>query len=420
MSDKKSVLFVTYGGGHVNMVLPVYKYIYENFKDIQTYCLALTTAKSVIEKAGLPSLSFKDFLFEEDTDALQYGKALADKYHMSNQIMSYDESVAYLGLSYADLVIQHGKKHAKILFDTKGRHAFYPITFMGRVLKKINPNMVVTTNSPRAEKAAIDVAKKMCIPTLSMVDLFGIGHFVNLEADIITSISQITFDNMEKEGFIKEGKQSIVTGNPSFDKAQSFQITNKDEWKKKFLPNIQKPVILWIDQPAYWNNEIKNIHVRSDNELVKDMDKLYAISEKLNATLLVRPHPSQDISIHKKWLSNNKNAYLCNQLDLHSLISISELIASHNSTVIIEAVFMKKKVLQLKFYSGQNDIPLFDWGMTWQAESYDEVYDNAKEAFFDDLKWNKKLLNINKWLPKKPAVPKIAKLILKNLKKKKL
>ena len=87
---------------------------------------------------------------------------------------------------------------------------------------------------------------------------------------------------------------------------------------------------------------------------------------------------------------------------------------------MIEAVFMKKKVLQLKFYSGQNDIPLFDWGMTWQAESYDEVYDNAKEAFFDDLKWNKKLLNINKWLPKRPAAPKIAKIILNNLEKRKI
>ena len=104
-------------------------------------------------------------------------------------------------------------------------------------------------------------------------------------------------------------------------------MRDSDKWKKKFFPNINKPIILWIDQPAYWDNDIKDLHVRSDDELIKDMDNLYLTSEKLDAALFIKPHPSQNTNIHKKWLLNKKNALLCEDLDLHSLLFISELIA---------------------------------------------------------------------------------------------
>ena len=56
------ILFVTYGGGHVNMVIPVVK---EVEKEGFTFTvLGLTTAGKSLEDAGLRYKTFKDYVIK--------------------------------------------------------------------------------------------------------------------------------------------------------------------------------------------------------------------------------------------------------------------------------------------------------------------------------------------------------------------
>ena len=57
----KTVLFVTYGGGHVNMILPVYQFLSKD-PEYNLIIFALTTAGAKLREHGIPYLSYKDFI----------------------------------------------------------------------------------------------------------------------------------------------------------------------------------------------------------------------------------------------------------------------------------------------------------------------------------------------------------------------
>ena len=53
----------------------------------------------------------------EDTKAIAWGKQLSAEYHRPESGIDEEESVAYLGLSYWDLVQRHGEAQAANLFQ---------------------------------------------------------------------------------------------------------------------------------------------------------------------------------------------------------------------------------------------------------------------------------------------------------------
>ena len=73
-----------------------------------------------------------------------------------------------------DLIDQFGKEKAKEIWLNHGRQGFYPINFFKKILRNIKPDLVISTNSPRSEKAALRASKYLNIPSLCLVDLFGV------------------------------------------------------------------------------------------------------------------------------------------------------------------------------------------------------------------------------------------------------
>lgn len=100
----KKVLFVCYGSGHVRMVVPVARELVSRGL-AQVQVLGLTTAAPVVREAGLPLLQFKDFVGPGDAPALAAGRELAAA---MGDVADPEETAAYLGLSYAELVAEQG------------------------------------------------------------------------------------------------------------------------------------------------------------------------------------------------------------------------------------------------------------------------------------------------------------------------
>ena len=214
----KKILFVSYGGGHVNLLLPVYRQLV-NDKNHLCEFLALTSAGNVLEENGFPHLGFKDLIESGDEQVLAYGRDLVGKTNDSMRV-PYDESVAYMGLSFWDLVQRHGEEEAhRIYREEGGRQAFYPVTPLRRYLEKVRPDLVVATNSPRAERAVIDAATQLGIPAVCVVDLFAFREIQWIGqpgfARKVCVLSEFVRGRMINAG--RSHDEVIVTGNPAFD-----------------------------------------------------------------------------------------------------------------------------------------------------------------------------------------------------------
>jgi hypothetical protein len=180
--------------------------------------LALTTAYAAALRAGEWPLGYRDFPGVPDAaSAAQYGQRLLEGQHHPE--VAREESVAYLGHGFLEWVATSGEAAAWQRWHAQGRRGFLPVRFFRYVLQQMQPDVLVTTNSPRSEQAAIEAAVALGIPCLSMVDLFALSGDAMLartvHADRITVLAEGTRDNLVRAG-VPAGR-IVVTGNPAFD-----------------------------------------------------------------------------------------------------------------------------------------------------------------------------------------------------------
>ena len=92
MQKTKNILFVCYGGGHVNMIIPVYELI-KNDPRFNITILALTAAQPKLSKLGIPHITFRNLLTEGDANALEIGRKLLPSLEQSG-LVAEKESIA--------------------------------------------------------------------------------------------------------------------------------------------------------------------------------------------------------------------------------------------------------------------------------------------------------------------------------------
>ena len=132
---KTKVLLVAYGGGHAPMLVPVYRLLAASDYFEPTF-LGLTTAVAVLERASIPHIRFLDLVEPGDDAALAWGRKLAERLPAGQMKVDPDETIAYLGLSYSDLVGQLGEAGAAEAFQARGRQALLPLATMERLFRR--------------------------------------------------------------------------------------------------------------------------------------------------------------------------------------------------------------------------------------------------------------------------------------------
>ena len=217
----KTVLFVAYGGGHVKALLPVAQRML-TLGLARPVFLALTTAAPLARAVpGLEVLGFQDILALYPTEVqqrtVQHGERLARG--LSVAAADPAETIAYLGLSYADLEDQLGLDAAAHTYAQYGRQCFLPLGPLTCLLQSLQPTLVIATNSPRAERAALQAARNLAIPTLCLVDLLAILERPLL-AQAAYADSLCVLNAGVRDSLIAAGRSAATihaTGNPAFD-----------------------------------------------------------------------------------------------------------------------------------------------------------------------------------------------------------
>lgn len=360
-------LFVCYGGGHAKMVIPLVHELSRR-PGWDATVLGLTLAGPQMRAQGISAFGYRDLVGSGDDEALAVGRRLLGHSHDPNSGISVEESIAYLGLSYADLVARIGREAAEGRFAKHGRHAFVPLGPLGRALDKWSPDVVVTTNSPKSERAALIVAMERGIPTVAMEDTLGLRQKFFPEfvppflADRLCVSSTIAADNLV-ESWGAPRDHIRLTGNPAFDRLGSVAERRHARAEKS-----EARLVVFVGQ-AYTRPEAVRRLARS---VLRDQ----------RIRLVIRRHPNYRRGSAAELTDGlSDRAVLGDDLDLDDLLVQADCFVGVSSTSILEAVIVGIPVVQLgpatditdEHLEYAGDLPLYRSGATLLAATTDEV-----------------------------------------------
>lgn len=218
----KRVLFAAYGGGHVRSLLPVALRL-RGRNDVCLEFLPLTTARLAVEQAGLPSLAYPDLLTCLDqtrANNLLERAGLTTPMEGLHSAISIEETLAYHAVGLHDLALLYGDEQALALFAQQGRAAFCPVHTFRSWLQYTQPDLVVTSSSPRSELALQRSARQLGIPGLVVSDLYLQRESAYMcdgsYATQITVINDYVAASLRARG-LSDDVIIHVTGNPAFD-----------------------------------------------------------------------------------------------------------------------------------------------------------------------------------------------------------
>ncbi|MGJ0288445.1 hypothetical protein [Aliarcobacter cryaerophilus] len=348
------VLFVSYGGGHINIINEVIKEIIK-YKNIDFKVLALTTAYdksvSLFSNKYIKKISDYKDLFKKDIEEINYygSLILEDNYNASSGI-SKEDTLIYLGLSMFELVQTHGEQKAFDLYNKKKRQAFLPVNIMKKILEYEDISLVVTTTSPRFEEASLTAANELGIETIQILDLFG-ELYPLPRANHIICMNNYISESLKKQGLIKNKYYHF--GQPAIEKTvKNILSVDKVIIKNKLELNSNKTLLYATQKPNIYNEDF-SYHNFAGYETIND--NIFSIFEflyeKYNINILVRLHPNEDFNDYKKWFDKyNFVQYINNKCNLEESLAICDVLLNQASTVSVEAISANKDVFTFKYH----------------------------------------------------------------------
>lgn len=363
----KKVLFACYGSGHVRMVVPVAQALQRSGR-AQVQVLALTTAASEVREAGLPLLQFKDFARPADEAALARGRELAAG---MTSVVDEEETAAYLGLSYADLEAQCGAEEAQRRYARDGRQAFFPLSTLRRILREVRPDLLVATNSPRAERAAITAARGLGIPAVCMVDLFAIDEVRWIGepgyADRICVLNEHVRRFLVEAG--RGDHEVVTTGNPAFDSLRAPQTAAAGALLRRSQGWEGRRVVLWAaqEEPAFHPFDGRPGDPTLPGHALQALLDWTGHNE--DTILCVRPRAGQPIP----QLRADRAVVTGQDWPLHSLLHAVDVVVTLTSTVGLEGHLAGARLVQVRGSVFENAMPLERFGIADAAVPLSEL-----------------------------------------------
>lgn len=333
---KKKILLATYGGVHVRAIKP----IFDSLKSLgfTVIALPLTTASLSLPKSK-NILHLDDFIPPEKQARINYyGEKFVDTKSLIQ--LPIQDSIHYIGWSILDLVEKYGEIEALNKFKTNGRKCFEQTSIAQHILETLNPDAVITTNSPRLEFALNQVANNKGLPSFVInTDPLGTNNINTLVTQSFTS-TIYTLSNVAKNNLVKHGAKAnniLVTGLPHYDylKLIDYKTERLNGRNKIGLINEEKIVTWFTAQKTAVDNFPHEIF----EEFLQELESICKFK------LVVRTHPSDTYKVR---------SLHANHLSLIESIAASDIILTVGSTIVVESLMLNKNIIFMDFGEKSN------------------------------------------------------------------
>ena len=351
---------VAYGGGHVAMLTPVA--IALKKAGIRFTFLALTTAGSYLDRHEIPYIGYRHLIEAQDDDVQSYANELILSKPLVGSIQ-HEETVAYLGLNYRELVRDNGSDQARMLFEKYGRQAFLPVKLFVRILEWLKPTLVLATNSPRSEQAAILASRQLNIPSICAVDLFALQE-VQWIGEAAYADKVCVLNEQVRKMFIEYGRKPeeiVITGNPAFDRLLTKEVFDSGE--------ILRHARGWNDGciNILWASQVEpDKHPRADrigDPLLPRRVETYLrefVAVNLGFRLVVRYHPSENEIFNP----DLRVEFSPTSEDIGALLHAVDVVVVMTSTVAFEASIVGRTVISVDKSIFTDDAPFSKMGIS--------------------------------------------------------
>ena len=371
------VLFVAYGGGHIQAIVPIAQWMQAQGYTISVF--AITTAISVAESNGLPHFSYSDLPQASDADVQREGARLAAAFPPGGPI-PIEETRAYLGVNFMDLVHQNGTDKAHALYGSAGRQNFYPVRTMTSLLQHLTPKLVVATNSPRSERAALQAAGELKVPSLCIVDMFALQEVAWLKTPGFGTKICVLNDGV-RNMLVREGRPSDeieITGNPAFDGIHDPAViqAGRDLRKKRgwdgdrftvFYASTPEPA----RHPFTGEAGDPTLSYRVEARLRE------IISTRPDLELVLRRHPSESQEI----VPGDRISASVRSEDVNTLIHAVDIVVVTCSTVGLQSYLAGVPLVSVECSVISKDAPYGEFGMARSVQSIEALED----ALIDEI-----------------------------------
>lgn len=363
MANQPTLLFLSYGGAHPYLLLPIINKMEREGYTIRI--VSFTSGIQIYKEFGYRAISAKDVVTKSDHRILKYGKLLyEDMVKNQQKIFDIEETIAYLGLSFIDYVDSIGDfKTAYNQYKKLGRSNLLPLTLIKRIFKLISPDMLVTTNSPRAERAAIQYALSVNIPSLQITDLFCNYERYPLNATAICVVNKVAQNNLIHDYSINSSKIHI-TGSPDFDKfihlRKKLSHNKIITLKNKLGLKEKEKYLFWNDQKTIITGTSKSIFERNIKTTLENLNSLNKITNQLGYKLIVKSHSSQNQEDFLNWCEEN-HAVFASNTQLIDYLSVSDIVMGISSTILINAYNLGKPIVLLNQTQEESFLPISNY-----------------------------------------------------------
>jgi hypothetical protein len=361
------VFAVAYGGGHIRALLPVLDNLEADGWHVDL--LALTTAHDVAAVAGRAAWRARDFIEPEDDSIRTHGARLAGGYVDSTRV-PIEETRAYLGFGYTDLVARLGAEGAADAYRSNGRACLESRTLAARAIERAQPDVVLATNSPRTERAAVLEAQRRGIPAVVLNDLFASASNFWLHdpsyADRICVLTDFVRERLIAAGH--DPAKIVVTGNPAFEPMIELALERQAAGRRPGRPRIM-----------YASQELGP----------DDRDHRERAREALRCVAAKRPDWEVTVRLNPSELDAMSWAAPPLEVDagtpLRSALRDTDVLITHGSAVGLEAAIAGIPVIQLLGSRNARDVPYHSMGYAVPLEDLAALETTIERTLFQPV-----------------------------------
>lgn len=367
-----TVFAVSYGGGHAAALAPVMSSLRN--QGLPVAVLALTTARRNFERAEVPCFGIDDVLPSVPgyRSARRTGRILA-RNQPQHSAVSLDETIGYMGVGFHALAKAHGLQQARAHYLQRGRQSFRPVDFFLQLFRAQRPAVVVATSAPRSERAALEAARELGIPSVCVVDLYA-PFEIEWCATPGYAYRICVLNEAVAARFVDRGvpqERLAITGNPAFDRLAGIDVPALRQ-KARAERGIadDETLIAWISQPEPTLHPFSG--APGDPTLPVRIERVLheAYIGRPETHLVLRFHPSED---RERSLEGPRVRYSDSSDPLDSLLCAADCIVTCSSTVGLEAAMLGVPVVQCMNSVFSPDLPLAEMGLAEAVPRHEEA-----------------------------------------------